>query len=236
MYKVLNISEEGRGGGAIGRMRIIANELKNSLNTVIVVPKGSKKYVRSLEQLGLNYKEIGLHPMTKDMWGAILYLVFFVPEIISLMRFIKKEEPDVVHCNGSWQIKGIIASKLAGVPAYWHMNDTFQPRFVEQLFKMLSNLPKGYIYASERTRNYYQNISSQIKNKKDSLVLQAPVDRALIEPVIRKRTSPRRFLMIGYINIHKGIELLITAASLLKHEKIYIDIVGPVLELSLIHI
>lgn len=230
MYKVLNISEEGRGGGAIGRIRIIANELKGRINTIIVVPKGSEKYVQSLERLNLNYKEVGLHPMTKDPWGALLYLAFFVPEIISLIRLMRKEKPDVVHCNGSWQIKGVIASKLAGIPAYWHMNDTYQPQFVEGLFKLLSKLPSGYVYASERTKSYYQSISERIKNRTSSIVLVAPVDRNLLSPIVRSRSSPVRLLMIGYINIHKGIELLIEAASLLKDEEIIIDIIGPVLE------
>lgn len=230
MYKVLNISEEGRGGGAIGRMRIIANELKDQIETIIVVPRGSKKYIKTLEDLDLNYREISLHPMTKDPWGALLYLFFFIPELFSLIKLIKKERPDIVHCNGSWQIKGVISSKLARVPAYWHMNDTYQPRFVELLFEVLSNLPKGYIYASERTKAYYQSLSHGIQSKESSIVLQAPVDRNIITPTVRKRRVPINLLMIGYINVHKGIELLIKAASMLKDVQVQIDIVGPVLE------
>ncbi len=229
MYKVLNISEEGRGGGAIGRIRIIANELKGRINTIIVVPKGSEKYVQSLKQLGLNYREISLYPMTTDFKGAILYFIFFIPEVISLACLISKEKPDLVHCNGSWQVKGVIASKLVGVSSLWHMNDTYQWRFVEMLFKLLSWLPTGYIYASERTRNYYEKLSKKISNSPFSSVIVAPVDRETIQPIIRSRQSPIKLLLIGYINVHKGIELLLNASAEFKDQEIEIDIVGPIL-------
>lgn len=229
MYKVLNISEEGRGGGAIGRMRIIANELKGKLKTIVVVPKGSNKYVQSLKDLDLDFREVVLHPMTTDLKGSILYLIFFIPEIISLARLISKEKPDIVHCNGSWQVKGVIAAKIIGVPSLWHMNDTYQWRFVEILFRLLSWLPTGYIYASERTMHYYLSLSKRISRRPFSSVIVAPVDRKNIRPLIRLRKSPIRLLLIGYINIHKGIELLLKAASEFKDEEIQFDVVGPIL-------
>lgn len=229
MYKVLNISEEGRGGGAIGRMRIIANALKDEIETIIVIPKGSKKYVESLEKLNLSYREISLHPMTTDLKGAVLYFLFFIPEVIALARFFSKEKPHVVHCNGSWQVKGIIAARLVGVPSLWHMNDTYQWSFVEYLFKALSWLPTGYIYASEKTKRYYLSLSKRIEKKIFSAVIVAPVDRSTIKPIIRKRKCPLKFLLIGYINIHKGIELLLHAASQFKEEEIQIDVIGPIL-------
>jgi len=230
MYKVLNISEEGRGGGALGRIRIISNELKGKIDTVIIVPKNSRKYIESLRDLKLEYRELRMHPMTKNFAGAIMYFIFFIPEIVGLIRLIIDEKPDLIHCNGSWQIKGVIASWLTGVRSVWHMNDTYQPVFVERLFRMTSWLPTGYIYASERTKKYYQRLNTRIANKTYSSILVAPVDRQQIQPINRRREKPIRMLIIGYINIHKGIELLIKAASLLVEENIEIDIVGPVLE------
>jgi len=45
---------------------------------------------------------------------------------------------DIVHCNGAWQVKGIIAGKLAGAKVVWHLNDTRMPFFIKVVFSFLA--------------------------------------------------------------------------------------------------
>ena len=65
--------------------------------------------------------------------------------LASLLHIIKKENPDIVHCNSSWQWKGIIAAKLAGTKIVWHLNDTKIYWFIRVVFKFLSKKVDGFI-------------------------------------------------------------------------------------------
>ena len=228
MYKVMVISEEGRGGGALGRMRLVAKSLQAEINTLIVLPKDSDWFTDQLRQDGTPYTELLLHPLTTDPWGLLKYILWFWIEVYALYRCISIESPDLVHTNGSWQIKGLLAAKIARKKVVWHMNDSHQPRSVKLLFACLGGLPHAYIYASDRTKSYYASIRRGILTKKGK-VIQAPVQD--IAPMPKSRNQKQvRLLTVGYINVHKGIDHLYEAATYLDDITITWDIVGPVLD------
>lgn len=232
MYKVLMVSEEGRGGGPLGRIRMMAQELQNDMDITVVVPSSSEKYINRLKKEEIKFCTPNLNPLTTAPWGFIKYVFFFIPEIINLARLFSKLKPDVVHANGSWQFKGIIAAKLTGVRSIWHMNDTYQPRIVTRFFNLLAGFPDAYIYASKRTQEYYESISPKLKKCEQTKVIAAPVDRSYLISQARttRRSKAIRFLTVGYINKWKGIELTIAAANELRDYDITFDVVGPILE------
>jgi len=230
MIKVLNVTEEGRGGGALGRIRIIAKRLDPSIKTIVVYPRSARAYGKKLKSDGIKGIPVTLHPMTKSGLGAIWYILSFIPELIRLVLVIRRENPDLIHANGSWQIKGIIAGWLTRRKTIWHMNDSYQPLVVRRLFRLLSWMPTGYVYASQRTKIYYHRISQGISPKPSQLI-SAPVDTDRItNGDSKKRGSPYRFLTVGYINVHKGLEHLLDAAALLQEKEISFDVVGPVID------
>jgi len=232
--KVLNITEEGRGGGAMYRIAMVANHSCEMIDSIVVVPRSASTYIQSLRQKKIPSRALRLHPLTKDIKGLLLYLFFFIPEIITLYQLIKREKPDVIHANGSWQYKGLISAKLAGVPSIWHMNDMWQPGIIKQMFKMLSWVPSAYVFASERTQQYYTSIAPKIADKVSDII-PAPVD-------ITKFSFDRRgsengkihIANVGYINAHKGLETLIEVANAVG-DLFQFHIYGPVLDSQTIY-
>jgi len=96
---------------------------------------------------------------------------------------------------------------------------------------MLGGMSSAYIYAGERTKRYYTGIKESISSK-PSRVIQAPVK---MDSTITSRShvldpSVLRLLLVGYVNNHKGIDLLIEALSVFDSEIIKCDIIGPVLK------
>lgn len=211
--KVLNITEEGRGGGPLNRIRNVASELDSKgINTTVLFPKNdSEKFRKSLERDGVKYKQLQLHRLTKAKKPLLLYLLTFFAEILSIKKVIKEESIDVLHANGSWQVKGIIAARLAGIKSVWHMNDSYQSGPVRLLFKVFGHWADGFIYASAKTMNYYQNINPKLTSKK-GLLIQAPVDTIKFKPGDKNgllEGDGLKLISVGYVNANKGFETLL---------------------------
>jgi len=230
MYKVLVITEEGRGGGAIGRIRLIADALQGKIVTTVLAPRSADKYISTLRKKNINVETARMHPLSTDLIFILKYVIWFFPELWKISRIIKKVNPDIVHCNGSWQIKGILAARIMGVKSIWQMNDTYQPKAVLFFFKLISRLPFAFIHASARTKEYYHQVSSALNTVKEK-VIQAPVIRQKLKSKRDHQLNkgPLKLILIGYINHHKGIDILIEALSTLDVSEVVCDIVGPVL-------
>jgi glycosyltransferase involved in cell wall biosynthesis len=176
MPKVVNIIEDARLGGPQVRIAEVAKRLKDSEyeTTVIIPKKDNERFKTRLEEYGVKYKELSLHRLTKEQNYLIFFLLLFFYELFVLYRFLKKERFDIVHVSGgSWQYKGAIAGKLAGIPVLWHLNDTYTPALFRGLFGMSSGLATAYAYASKRTKTYYQ---PYVKADRAEFTIPAPVD------------------------------------------------------------
>lgn len=226
---VLNITEEGRGGGAMGRMRMMAKALTPAIETIILFPSSANQYKKSLIEQNIRYEELALHPLTKSKSGAAKYVLYFCYELYLLIRIIKKHNPDLIQANGCWQIKGVIAGKLTGTKVIWYMNDSYQPSTILKLFRFVSPYAFAFGHASQRTKKYYEKASPIIRTKM-SAVISAPVNLNRIGFVKRQRKKKIVFLTVGYINIHKGLELLMKAAAQISDLDVEFHIVGPVIE------
>ena len=153
---VVNIVEEGRYGGPQQRIAGVAARLQadHGIDTVVVLPAaGSDRFQQVLRVAGVQSRVIQLHRLTRDVVHLAGYLFFFVSEVRAIRSVIRSVRPDVVHCNGSWQVKGMIAAWLAGVRRVWHLNDTFMPAMVRPLFRVVYKMcpPDGVVASSRRT-------------------------------------------------------------------------------------
>lgn len=232
VIKVLNIIEEGRGGGPLGRIRIVAKHLSNNILTKVIAPEGATAFLESLKGANVASIPTNLHPLTKASGGLLKYVFSFLKEVRSLTKTIRAEAPDVVHVNGAYQFKGLLAAHREKVPIIWHMNDMYQPKSIRIAFRLFSRYANYFIFASERTKQYYESIAPKIRTKK-SIVISAPVDTKKYNPKEgqgRPRNKPFDIATVGYINQHKGVEYLIEAAKSLEGKGIRLHIVGPVLD------
>lgn len=234
--KVLNITEEGRGGGPLKRIRNVARELaKYDIQTLVLFPKeNSEDFKESLVKDNVSFLQIPLHRLTKERKSLIKYIITFWKEVFDIKRIIKSENIDIVHANGAWQIKGIIAAGLSKVPSVWHMNDSYQPGPVEKLFTLFSGKANFYIYAASKTKKYYQSVSPKIQKHPYALI-QAPVDTNKFVPGQKTNSLDGdgvKLISVGYVNANKGFETLLHAMGELKdsNTKYQLYIVGTIFD------
>ena len=228
MSKVLVVSEEGRGGGALYRIVNISKATSGDIETVVVCPRSAERFIRKLENAGIKVIKSRLRPLSKSPLKAMAYILWFGVEIFQLCNIIKRENPDIVHANGSWQIKSIIASKIMGRKSIWHLNDTLQPKTILRTFGLLSNVPNGYLFASRRTLKYY---SKHIKKSTFKYaVIPAPVNaHRFVFRNSRRVHKELQVATVAYINKNKGLDHLIDVAHLLRDRAVTFHVVGPVL-------
>lgn len=240
MIRVANIIEEGRIGGPQVRMVRVAEALSGAAETLIVMPRANSGSFRELcATHRIPYQTLPLTRITKEWRIALGYLLLSVIEVLRLARLFRREQVDIVHASGgSWQIKGVIGARLAGLPSVWHVNDTEMPAWVRVLFRLVQPLASGFIFASHRSRAYY---GSLIRGTRPEAIVPAPVDLAHFDPTVTITGDEVTIAsfddapVIGTVaNVTpiKGLETLIHAAALLRREypDLRLAVVGAVHE------
>ncbi|NNJ92069.1 MAG: glycosyltransferase family 4 protein [Gammaproteobacteria bacterium] len=235
--RIANIIEEGRLGGPQVRIANVACALKDRVQTTVILPEHkSEQFQSKLAQCNIGFKLFNITRITKELSMAIRYGLFSLFEIIQLTVYFRKQKFDLVHVSGgAWQYKGVIAGSLSGTKLVWHLNDTSMPKFFRFLFSLLSELPDAYIFASERTSQYYGNL---IPENKKRFVVPAPVDTQQFKPsdaVMARRLSENGKITVGTtanVNPIKGLELFIEVSALLdtKFDNLQFVIVGAISE------
>ncbi len=232
--KIVNIILEGRIGGPQLRITEVGRELQETfgIETVAVFPCfDSELFQCLLKMYGLKYHAVPLHKLSKSLVKLLKWGCFFIPEVLRLKRIIDAENPDIVHCGGSWQWKGVVAAKLAKKRILWHLNDTHMPFPVRLVFRSLMGFADGFIVEGARVKEYYLgngDIACPFKE------IQSAVDSRVFHP---GNTEPDEGLMkfvgskiltVGNVNPSKGIEYLIEAAVILssKFEALHFFEVG----------
>jgi len=236
--KVANIILDGRFGGPQNRILQVSEKLKKyGVNTVVIIPKKeSDTFYSKLIQKDIQVKRLNLHRLTRHKPHLMGWFLFFIPEIISLYRYFKKNNIQIVHCNSSWQMKAVIAGKLAGKRVVWHLNDTELPRVLKIIFNLVGSLSDGFIVAGSSVYQYYLN-GNRLQKKK-FIEIQAPVDTVRLNPenVVESELISKdkgiKIMTMGTINPTKRMEDFIYVASILdkKNNRLYFYIVGAELD------
>jgi glycosyltransferase involved in cell wall biosynthesis len=241
LIRVANIIEEARIGGPQIRMLFIASALEKKFHTTIIFPKlNSSDFQKRCEAIGVKYIVSSLTTIRRNLINIVKYLILFPYEVISLSLKLKKNNFDIVHVSGgSWQYKGLLAAKLAGIKVVWELNDTYAPFIIKCVFFFLSHLANGFIYGSERTKEYYKKL---VPRKSTTFLIQSPVDVDFYDPSLEykeddqvKKFVQNKKIIIGTVsnvNPVKGLEIFIKSAIKLKcyRDNIIFLIIGSVYE------
>tara|TARA_B100001057_G_C22797852_1_gene930381 strand:+ start:210 stop:1334 length:1125 start_codon:yes stop_codon:yes gene_type:complete len=232
---VANIIEDSRIAGPQIRNLKVAEALKKKINITLIFPKkNSNKLKKQCNLFGIKYVPVSLTTIKRGLIGIFLYIIYFPTETIMLARILKKNKFDLVHVSGGcWQCKGVFAAKLASIKVIWELNDSRSPVLIRTIFYFLSHLANGFIFASERTREYYRRL---IPGSKKSFVIQSPVDINLFDPNLKlnkKINLDKKKIIIGTVgNVNPNkdyITFINTAKRLLMYEKkIIFVVVGPI--------
>ena len=238
MIKVANFIEDGRIAGPQKRIALIANELKQyGFETTVIIPdRESRELSRHYEYMGVMFFPLRINRPAREFKSLMKYLYYFPGEILSIIRHLKSSQYSLIHVSGgAWQIKGVLAGWIAGIPVIWHLNDTSVPKLVFFIFRVLSNLASAFFVSAERVREYY--FSDEFQIKKPIFIIRPPVDtekykrtsRELVDFCISGITKPI-VMSVANVNPNKGIEVLISAAILLREKGVRYStvIVGPI--------
>jgi len=220
------VLEDGKLGGPQIYILRMAVALKEKIDITIVMPMENSENFRKLCDIsGVSYKTFWLSRITKEWKVALRYVLFFPYEICRLALYFFKEKFSLVYvCGGSWQYKGAIAGRLSGSKVVWHLNDSSFPFLFRKIFRSLSPLASGFIYASVRSQEYYESL---IKYNLNEFVIPSPVDTARFDPTNNYTISENLYkeiqnkVVIGTVaNISpvKGLETMIRSASLLNQD------------------
>jgi glycosyltransferase involved in cell wall biosynthesis len=235
---VAYILEDGRLGGPQIYIYRLIKALRGKVKGIIVFPnEDSEEFKNLCDKSGIQYKTFWISRITKE-WGiALRYIIFSPFEVIRLTFFFRKEKFNLIYVGGgSWQYKGVFAAKLAGIKVIWHLNDTSIPLIFRILFSLISKYVDGFVFASERSRQYY---GSYIKQKTTQYVIPAPVDTTVFDQP-QKYTGDEVLIeswqgkivigVVANINPVKGLETLIRVAAILNQQfdNLVFAVVGPV--------
>lgn len=237
--RVANIIEEGRLGGPQTRMILVASKLNENIQTTFIFPKkDSKEFQERCDNIGINYYLFSFTRVSRNWFSIIKYFILFPYEIFVLSKYLKKKSFDIVHLSGgSSQFKGIIAAKIAKIKVVWELNDTYAPFFVRGIFFLLSRLANSFVFASNRTKNYYKNLAPK---KRKNYLIQSPVDVNIYDPNFEypieefiKNFIEEKKVIIGTVaNVSpvKGLSFLLKIVKNLSlfSEKIVFIVVGSV--------
>ncbi len=239
--KIANVTEDGRWVGPQVRIAKVAGRLQtdHDIHTVVVCPEKNSDRLRGrLNEVDVSCRPTSIHHLTRHLPELIRYVVFFLPEIVRLISILRDEDVAIVHCNGPWQLKGLIAARIAGMPAVWHLNDTEAHPVVKLIFNFLAPvLATAFIAASHRTKKHY--LDERWADGKSTWIIQAPVDTDEFDPSCTQPSSALeeygglRIVTVGSVNPRKGLDILIQAAKFLEPQsqsdaKIHFFIVGPI--------
>lgn len=237
--KVANIILDGRFGGPQNRILQVAERLKKyGIETTVIIPKkDSEIFYSKLVEKNIHVKKLSLHHLTKHKPHLVAKIIFFLPELFFLYRYLKREKFRLVHTNTSWQIKGVLAAKFAGAKIVMHLNDMWKSKFIRLIFNLLAPLCDGFIVTGSRVKELYLK-GNKILNGKNIIEIQAPVDTTIFNPEnvhadnLIKNKRGLKIITVGNINPTKGLEYFIEMAEILnrQYDNLAFYIVGACFE------
>ncbi len=210
--RIIYIDEDARYGGPQHRMVLVANQLKQDFEFLFLISSDENKlFKRRLIQDSLNYKEIKITRLSKHKKTFIKYIIFFIPELISLILNLKKLNADIVQVNSTPHFKALLASAILRIPTIWVLEDSNLPFQVKIVFKLLFLMFKpNIIVTSQVVKKYY------LKNqrfKKNIRKIYAPVSIKEFNYKEFKnkkiKTNSIKILMIANLTKIKGIEIFL---------------------------
>ena len=231
-----NFIEEAKVGGPQLRMAYVASSFPSKIKTTLIFPeKDSKFFKKKCNLLGIKYVSFPLTKINRGWLNILKYLILFPFDVLRVSNIFRKNYFDIIHISGgSWQVRGVIAAWLTGKKIIWELNDTYSPKMIRIIFFFLSHLADGFLYASLRTKKYYNKL---VPKKNKFFLIQSPVDTNFFDPnlnyntnKLRKKLNLNNKLVIGTvcnINPVKGLDTYIEAAkAFLTNKDIVFLIIG----------
>jgi glycosyltransferase involved in cell wall biosynthesis len=205
--KILYILEDGRLGG----MAKMILDIAAGVSSNSIAKDDSGAVLKIARSLNLNVSLLDIRFLSKKPSLVFRYFIYFIPDLIKILGEIRRFKPDIVYCNSSQHIKGVLAGRLLRKKLIWHLHDTWQPEPIMKLFRATrAILGVKYFVASSRRTMIYYNLPDQ-----NTFISIPPVNTVDFSPVATQKRMTDKFTVLSVSNINpdKGIDTLIQTAA-----------------------
>ena len=211
--RICSIDEDGRYGGPQARVLEIEKYIdKRKFNIDYIIPRNKKIFEGKLNNTNAFFTKIDLTRLSKNFYDFFNYIYSFIPEILYLIRFFKRNKFNLIQANGVTHLKSILAAKFAKIKSIWIIEDSYSPKIIVLLFRFLAKFTNcKVVYISKSIQFLYQN--SNIK--KDNLYeIMSPTDTKFFKKK-RKKKKNKEIIVSTVSNITevKGVDIFLKTAS-----------------------
>jgi len=178
---ILNIIPDERLGGPQLRVFQVARRLKEKgFTTIVAMPEGDTTFADMLSEARIPCYQVKNYKRQPANFGSlILWFLYLIPAVISLMRLIRSNKVAVVHVNGITNGQAFLAAKLSGRRMVWHLNG-YRPKWLSLMMRPLLRIFSNEVVgASKAIYGYYLG---GIKVIEDTSVLYPPIDTNRFHP------------------------------------------------------
>lgn len=180
------MSASKKMGGAEKSLFLLVNHLDPSHFSPLVMCPVDSKLRESLDPL-IRTVDFPFRPVQKNLLVILRYVFATLFLLPGLIRWIKKADIDLIHCNSVQARLGfLIPGLLTGIPIVWHLRDVRYPKKLAQLLGHYSTL---LIANSVYTKSCFPKPTSQIHTVYNPIdfsfwnqTLNGPCDQLLLLP------------------------------------------------------
>lgn len=211
---ICSVDEDGRYGGPQARVLEIEKYIdKKKFKIDYIIPRNKKIFENKLNKINASFTRINLTRLSKNFYELFNYIYTFIPEILNLVRFFKRKKFNLIQANGVTHLKSILAAKFARIKSIWIIEDTYSPKIIVLLFKLLARFTDcKIIYISKKVLNFYIK-NSNIK-KENLYEIMSPTDTKFFKKKKKKKKNKELIIStISNITEVKGVDIFLETAS-----------------------
>lgn len=228
-------------GADIVMLELIKRIDKEKYEPVVILPNDGQ-LVKKLRDLEVNVI-VQNYPILRrkyfNLKGIIKYCFEYIKYSKKIIKYIKKENIDILHINTSAVLEGAYIKKKTGIRTIWHIHEILvKPKFISKfIYNIIARYSDEIVCVSEAVKEHFMKIT----NRRDVKVIYNGVDNSKFNKNINCEYLKKEFDikdedivvgMIGRVNAWKGQNDFLNAMELIfpKVSNLKALIVGGVFE------
>ena len=212
--RICSVDEDGRYGGPQSRVLEIEKNIdKKKFSIEYIIPKKQEIFENKLKKYNSLIIKVNLSRLSKNLSEFFNYSFNFIPELLALIKIFKKKKFDIVQANGVTHFKSVLAAKLAKKKIIWIIEDSYAPKVIVQMFKLLARITNcKIVYISKKVFSFYIK-NSNIK-RENLYEIMSPTDTKFFQKKRKKKKNNELVVTtISNITEVKGVDIFLETAQ-----------------------
>ena len=212
--RICSVDEDGRYGGPQSRVLEIEKNIdKKKFSIEYIIPKKQEIFENKLKKYNSFIIKVNLSRLSKNLSEFFNYSFNFIPELLALIKIFKKKKFDIVQANGVTHFKSVLAAKLAKKKIIWIIEDSYAPKVIVQMFKLLARITNcKIVYISKKVFSFYIK-NSNIK-RENLYEIMSPTDTKFFQKKRKKKKNNELVVTtISNITEVKGVDIFLETAQ-----------------------